>query len=266
VSYPKEWVEVPLAPATNFGVGVERPDVAPGVYGPVLRIFVRGTPAPLEDAGKIFISSMLQYGTDFKILSDKPSRLKDGTPVREVEFEFVPKYDPNVGSLKDRPTLSFFAVMAKRELALVNVHLYDDKKIGEDLKTIAYSLTFLQGREEPVSVPPDVRAFLNMYCADLGSHEVGTLIAHFSDRFLYSSVNKGLLEQYWRNDPTSPLHLDTISCEPTVTVFESRGDKAYVDGFFLVKAKGDANALKLPMEFMQIVNEHGQWKWYGNHK
>jgi hypothetical protein len=209
---------------------------------------------------------MLQYGTDFKILSDKPSRLKDGTPAREVEFEFVPKYDPNVGSLKNRPTLSFFAVMAKRELALVNVSFYDDKKIGDDLKKIAYSLTFLQGREEPVNVPPDVRAFLTMYCADLGNHEVGTLMVHFSDRFLYSSANKALVEQYFRNDPTAPLHLDTVSCEPTVTVFEPQGDKAYVDGFFLFKAKGDANALKLPMEFMQIVNEHGQWMWYGNHK
>ena len=47
-----------------------------------------------------------------------------------------------------------------------------------------------------------------------------------------------------------------------MTVFEPRGDKAYVDGFYLEKTKGDANALKRPIYFQQIVNEHGQWRWF----
>jgi hypothetical protein len=51
-----------------------------------------------------------------------------------------------------------------------------------------------------------------------------------------------------------------------VTVFELRGDKAYIDGFFLSKVKGDANALKSPMRVYQIINEHGEWKWFGNQK
>ena len=51
-----------------------------------------------------------------------------------------------------------------------------------------------------------------------------------------------------------------------MTVFEPRGDKAYVDGFILEKTKGDATAVKVPMTFQQIVNEHGEWKWYGNQK
>jgi hypothetical protein len=51
-----------------------------------------------------------------------------------------------------------------------------------------------------------------------------------------------------------------------VTVFEPRGDKAYADGFILDKAKGDANAVKFPMTFQQIINEHGEWKWFGNQK
>ena len=45
-----------------------------------------------------------------------------------------------------------------------------------------------------------------------------------------------------------------------------RGDKAYVDGFFLEKAKGGTNALKIPMLFQRIIDEHGQWKWFGNQK
>ena len=142
----------------------------------------------------------------------------------------------------------------------------DEGKLGEDVKRIAYSLTFQPGREEPVQVPPGVRAFFDMYCVDMGSHDVKTIMAHFSDRFLNSGASKAYLEQAWRNDPLSPIQRPPTSCEATVTVFEPRGDKAYIDGFFLSKAKGDANALKTPMYFQQIINEHGEWKWYGNQK
>jgi hypothetical protein len=76
----------------------------------------------------------------------------------------------------------------------------------------------------------------------------------------------GAMERYFRNNPSSPIQMGVISYEPTVTVFESRGDKAYVDGFWLQKAKGDAYAVKAPISFQQIINEHGQWKWFGNQK
>jgi len=148
----------------------------------------------------------------------------------------------------------------------IQMAMVDDKKIGEDLKKYAYSLTFLPGREEPVNVPPDVRAFLDMYGTDIRSHDVKTIMTHFSDRFLHSGAHKAFYEQILRNDPTSPIHKDIISEEATVTVFEPRGDKAYIDGFYLEKTKGDTIALKAPMVFQQIINEHGQWKWYGNQK
>ena len=32
-----------------------------------------------------------------------------------------------------------------------------------------------------------------------------------------------------------------------MTVFEPRGDKAYVDGFFLIKGKGETSAVRVPM-------------------
>jgi hypothetical protein len=60
--------------------------------------------------------------------------------------------------------------------------------------------------------------------------------------------------------------MGVTSYEATVTVFEAHGDKAYIDGFFIEKAKGDANAGNFPVFFQQIVNEHGQWKWFGNQK
>jgi hypothetical protein len=53
-----------------------------------------------------------------------------------------------------------------------------------------------------------------------------------------------------------------------VTVFEPRGDKAYVDGFVLNtdKVNGGTTALKIPIGFQQIINEHGEWRWFGNQK
>jgi hypothetical protein len=259
VSYPKEWMEQPgPGPTTVFRAGVPRPDLRPDFYLPSTNIGVFLSPLPLEEWARIMMPVALQLGTDIKVLSDKPSQLKDSSPAREAELEFIIR---NTGI-----KLNDFVLMTKKESIWVVIHLTDDKKIGEDLKRIAYSLTFPQRREEPVKVPPDVRAFLDMWCADVVSHDVTTMMAHFSDRFLWSGAGKAWIEQVYRNDPTAPIHWGTISCEPTVTVFESRGDKAYLDGFFLEKAKGGANARKMPMLFQQIVNEHGEWKWFGDQK
>jgi len=205
----------------------------------------------------------LQVGTDIKVLSDKPSQLKDGTPAREVELEWVSK-----GSVAQDAGLkrNAFHLITKKDVMWVDVTLNAEEKAGEDLKKIAYSLTFLTGREEPVNVPPDVRAFLDMCSTDVVSGDVKAIMEHYSDRFLYSGMRKAYLEQFFRNHPHSPIQAGIISSEPTVTVFEPRGDKAYIDGFFTEKYKGAANAIKIPMMFQQIINEHGQWRWFGNQK
>jgi len=266
LSYPKEWVEAALAPGNVFAAGVARPDIAPNAYLPLLRIAVFGTAVPLEDWAKIAMPGLLTIYTDIKVLYDKPSQLKDGTPSREVEWEGVLKYDPAVGSIKNGPKLNNFMLMTKRGFAWVEIFVIDEGKIGEDLKKYAYSLTFLPGREEPVRVPPDIRAFLDMYCVDIVSGDVETIMSHFSDRFEFSGASKAFMEQYFRNAPLSPLRRGVISQEPNVTVFEPRGDRAYVDGFWLQKAKGDSNPTKAPMTLQQIINEHGEWKWFGNQK
>ena len=98
---------------------------------------------------------------------------------------------------------------------------------------------------------------------DVKSGDVKAIMAHFSDRYRASGANKEAQKQLMQLDPT---YFTFISWEPTVTLFEPRGDKAYVDGFFRVKAKGEANALKWPMSWQQIINEHGEWKWFGNQK
>jgi hypothetical protein len=268
VSYPKEWVEMSLsAGAILFLAGVPRPNLPPSRSLAISAVFP--SPLPLEDWAKIYMPVLLQLSPDMKVLSDKPSQLKDGTPAREVELES--KIDLAGRSIENPPKVNSLLLLTKKDVTWVSIFLNDDKgRIGEDLKKYAYSLTFQPDREKPVQVPPDVRAFLDMWCADVVSGDVKAIMAHFSDRFLFSGMNKVFVEQRLRNDPlthpSQPIQMGVISQEATVTVFEPRGDKAYVDGFLLQKTKGDATALKAPMYYQQIINEHGQWKWYGNQK
>jgi hypothetical protein len=266
VSYPKEWVEGPVAgPGAVFEAGVARPDLPTGFQN--LTILVFANPLPLEDWPGIFMPTWINMFTDIKVLSDKPSLLKDGTPAREVEVEFIPKFDPLGRSQENPPRVSGLQLVTKKDATWVSVFLTDDKgKLGEDLKRVAYSLTFQPDREKPVSVPPDVRAFLDMHCTDNVSGDIKLILEHFSDRFRHSGWSKANFEQWLRNGPTSPIRQGVTSFEATATVFEPHGDKAYIDGFFLSKAKGDANAVKIQMSFQQIINEHGEWKWFGNQK
>ena len=76
----------------------------------------------------------------------------------------------------------------------------------------------------------------------------------------------GAMERYFRNNPSSPIQMGVISRQATATVFEAHGDKAYIDGFLLDKTKGDANGQKLSIYYQQIINEHGQWRWFGSQK
>jgi hypothetical protein len=265
VSYPKEWVELPLGPGSAFRAGTPRGD-SPAV--PAVVVNIQPSVLPLEDWAKFAMPFWTQFGADMKVLSDKPSQLKDGTPAWEVEVERALKSnDALQGSFTTGGTLNTFMLMTKRELIWVWIVIANDKgRIEEDLKSIAYSLTFQSGREVPVKVPPDVRAFLDMYCADMVSGDVKAIMAHYSDRFLQSGASKAFVEQFIRNEPNSPIRKGVISQEPTVTVFERQGDRAFIDGFYLTKLKGNVDATKLFMSYQQIINENGQWKWYGNHK
>ncbi|MGA2107269.1 MAG: hypothetical protein ABSH25_06465 [Syntrophorhabdales bacterium] len=265
LSYPKEWVETPVAAQISEGLmaGAVRPGSEE--LSPLLSIAVFVNGLPLEDWAKIHLPFFMAVSTDVKVLSDKPLQLKDGTRAREAEFEFVPKVDLSGRSVKNPAKHNVLYLATKRDLTWVTIFLVDDRgRIGEDLKEIAYSLTFQSDREKPVNVPLDVKAFLDMYCADVVGHDVKTIMAHYSDRFLQFGASKAFTERGFRNDP---LYLGQAgpSLEATVTVFEPHGDKAYIDGFFLRSFK-PILSLKAAMGVQQIVNEHGQWKWFGNQK
>jgi hypothetical protein len=264
VSYPKEWVEIPLTgPLCVHMLAEVRPDLPPSTVVP---IFLFPSPLPLEDWAKFFMRHWENYFTDIKVLADKPSQLKDGTPAREVEMEFVPKFDLSGGSDKNAPKCSGLLLATKKDLIWVAIWPNGEGKLREDWKRIAYSLTFQPEKEKPVIVPPDVKSFLDMYYADTASGDLKAIMAHFSDRFRHFGASKPFIEQIFRNDPAFPIQRGLTSCEATVTVFEPRGEKAFVDGFVLSNARGDATALKAPMTFQQIINEHGEWKWFGNQK
>jgi len=262
VSYPKDWVE---QPPRMGGVGevfrVAAPDSKPfaqNIRVPYFAVSVFPAPLPIDKWSDILVPTLRLPGSDITIVYDKPSQLKDGAPAQEAEIAFV----------SNEEKVNMLVLTTRKDSVLIQIIQTSDKgKMGEDLKNYPYSLTFQQGREEPVKVPSDVQGFLDKYSSDLVSGNVERIMANFSDRFLNQKRKKAFYEQWLRNSPDSPIQRGLISSEATVTVFEARGEKAYVDGFFASKARDHADkALKEPMNFRQIIKEQGQWKWYGDQR
>ena len=256
VSYPKDWVEQPPRLGEVFRVAASDSKAFPRV--PNFSVLVFPAPFPIDKWSNILVPALRTTGRDIKIVYDKPSQLKDGVPAQEAEIEWI---------RNDEVKVNMLVLTTRKGAAWIQIIQASDKgKMGEDVRNYAYSLTFLQGREEPVKVPSDVREFLDKYSSDLVSGNVERIMANFSDQFLNQSVKKAFFEQWFRNNPASPIQLGITSYEPTVTIFEAQGDKAFVDGFFTSKRRDDANAVKVPMGFRQIIKEKGQWKWYGDQK
>jgi len=264
VSYPKDWVEQP--PSRYAGMAgeffrVAAPDSKPfaqNIRVPYFSVSIFPTPLPIDKWSDILVPTLRLPGSDIKTVYDKPSQLKDGTPAQEAEIEWV----------SNAVKVNMLVLTTKKYAAWVQIiQAYDKGKRMEDVKAYAYSLTFQPGREEPVKVPSDVKAFLDKYSSDLVSGNVERIMANFSDRFLNQGRKKAFYEIWFQNSPDSPIQRGLISSEATVTVFVAQEDKAYVDGFCASKTRDHADkALKEPMSFRQIIKEQGQWKWYGNQR
>ncbi|MCX5839826.1 MAG: hypothetical protein NTW71_15175 [Deltaproteobacteria bacterium] len=247
VSYPKDWVEQP--PSRYAGMGgeffrVAAPDSKPfaqNIRVPYFSVPIFPTPLPIDKWSDILVPTLRLPGSDIKIVYDKPSQLKDGAPAQEAEIEWV----------SNAVKVNMLVLTTRKDTVWIQIIQASDKgKIGEDVKAYAYSLTFQPGREEPVKMPSDVKAFLDKYSSDLVSGNVERIMANFSDRFLNQRRKKALYEIWFQNSPDSPIQRGLISSEATVTVFEARGDKAYVDGFCASKTRDHADtALKEPMGF-----------------
>jgi hypothetical protein len=183
---------------------------------------------------------------DVTTISDKPSRLRDGTPAREIELRMLFNGAPrNVMSL---------AAQKGDVMAYMSVES-PNGRIGEDLKAILYSIEFQPDKDKPVKVPPDVEAFVETHMSDRLSHDLAKVMANYSDRYLNSGTRKGEMERWLR-----PVIDSWMSAKAVWTDFVPAGDKAYVAGF-VVSSFGTFQVIETC-----IIKENGEWKLYGNQR
>jgi hypothetical protein len=241
IHYPKDWVErPPMGAGSVFRAYASGPFMSPHLSVVVVPSI------PLDRLAGAFLPPAKAMGwMDVTVVSDRPSRLRDGTPARELDLH---------GDKNGTPfDLVFLAT--NKDPVLIHVSLMlDGGKVGDDLKAILYSLQFQPGRDEPVKVPPDVQEFLDKHNNDLVSHDIAKVMSHYSDRYLNSSAKKGEIERMWG------FMIDRITtAEVGVTELVPEGDKAYLAGF------GRTN-LGTGMVGETIIKENGEWKWYGNQR
>jgi len=184
--------------------------------------------------------------TDVTIVSDKPSRLRDGSLAQEIEINMI---------LNGAPHNVIFVVTKKDNLWISMAVESENEKIGEDLKAILYSIQFQPGRVEPVKVPPDFQEFLDSLSNAWISHDLAKVMTHHSDKYLNSGVKKNEMEQYFR-----PVIGFVTSYEFGITDFIMAGDRAHVAGFSIL------NGEKWPLIPTSIIKENGEWKFYGNQR
>jgi hypothetical protein len=195
-----------------------------------------------------FLAKLFQrIATDVTVVSDKTSRLRDGSPAREVELQMI---------LNGAPFNAMSLVTKKSDL-WVNVAVESrNGKIGEDLKAILYSIEFEPGKDELVKVPPEVQELIDSSRSAWVSHDLTRLMSLYSGRYLNSGVRKGEeMERISRRI----IGLVT-SFEYYITDFIPAGDRAYFTGSATI------NGLKYPLINISIIKENSEWKWYGNQR
>jgi hypothetical protein len=248
ITYPKDWVERRVLYPGFFGAA---PPGSP-IFGEGFGVMCASIPQFVPSLDK-YVDFMVPYFKRFSIdatlMTDKQSRLRDGTPARELEFKLVVNGEP-------RNCLLVAAVATKKGDLLISANVNTHKgTIGEDLRAIPYSIELDLGKDDPVKLPPDIQEFLDRHCNDLISHDLAKFMTHYSDRYLSSGVRKGEIERMWRQI----IGLVT-SAEVCITEFVAAGDRVHLAGF------GVTNLGKGPLYDTSIIKESGQWKWYGNQR
>jgi len=255
VSYPKDWVDQPLFPGEVFRVAALRPPVPPS---PSFVVHAFPNSADISGSSELLASFLRRISQDVKVLYNKPSKLKDGTSAQEGEIEWL---------IPNGPKINSFLLATKKDGMWIWISLHDDKgRLGEDLMSIAYTLNVPQGKQEPAKLPSEIRELLDKSCRDIEKGDAGRMMTNFSSRFLHNGMKKAALEQWFRYAPESPIQQGFTACTYTVTYFEPQGDKAYLAGFRGGKLKSGADASPFPIGDNRLINENGQWKWYGNQK
>jgi len=236
------WVEHYPSPWEEFRAA------APGSAAhPAFIVSIGPTTTPLDKFVEWILPFLSARGTDVRVVGDKASQLRDGTPAREIEVQMVVNGGP----------FSTVTLVSKRgDVAIVTASESLSEKTGEDVKAILYSIEFRRNKDEPVRVPPDVQEFIDNFDNDYVSHDLAKVITHYSDRYLNSGWTKGQVEQnerQWINGATSH--------KTHITDFLAADDRAYVAGFVVVNGGPTG-----PIVQTSIIKENGQWRWYGNQR
>jgi len=241
IHYPKEWVEVRPRPEVAFVAAAPMParDLQLAVVSP------HPFPLPLDKFADFVLPVVKTMGTDPTIVSNKPSRLRDGTPAQEVEFRVVVNGTP----------LHWLELATKKGDVVVHAEISSGAVIGEDLEAILSSLEFQPRFDEPVKLPPDVQAFLDSFCNDVVSHDLEKVMSHYSDAYLNSGMRKGEMERFFRQ-VIGPV----TSFELGITDFVPAGERAYVAGFVSTYFG------KAMLRETSIIKENGEWRWYGDQR
>jgi hypothetical protein len=242
VTYPKDWVEKVVGLFSEYF----RAEAPPSSPRSALSVNVFSNPLPIEKLGDIVAPFFKANAQDVTVVSDKPTRLRDGTLARELETKMVMNGEP----------LNILNVATKKGDIWVNTGTRSySGKIEEYQRAMLYSLQYEPIKDETVKVPPDIQAFLDKYCSDFVSHDLAKVMSHYSDRYLNSGTRKGEMERFFRQMIGS-----WMSHKMTITDFVPAGDRAYFAGFVI------GNFGTFPMIGTSIIKESGEWKWYGNQR
>jgi hypothetical protein len=131
VSYSKDWVEQIPIPLETFRAE------PPGRTGEMFVVTISQSSQPLDEEADRLVRFFKAIAKDVTVVSDKPSRLRDGTPAREVQLKMVISGIPN----------NWLALATKKDDLFITTGVGGpNMRIGEDLKAILYSLQEL-GRE-----------------------------------------------------------------------------------------------------------------------
>jgi hypothetical protein len=247
IHYPKEWVERRPDPLEVFRASAPGPVPYPAFAVAYSSLLFPNPPPSLDGFAEFLVSLNKRRSTDVTVVSDKPSRLRDGTPAREIEFLMV---------LNGAPFYTMPLVTEHGDVLINTIANSNVGRVGDDLKAILYSRQHQPDKDKPVMVPPDVRLFLDNWRNDIVSHDLVRVMTRYSDRYLDSvDKNKTEVERFWGRA------IDRVtSLEVGITDFIVEGDKTYLAGFWITYLG------RRPLIGSPIIKENGEWKWYGNQR
>jgi hypothetical protein len=240
ISYPTEWEEKTPPPGLVF-----RAEGPKGVPTLQINVFVNSNSLPINMAANLVIPVLSRVGTNVRVIDNKGSKLDDGTKVQETVIEWGHPTGAKLNTL--------LTTAAKGKIWIM-VFISDTKGISEDLRTVAYSLKIKPGKEPLVKLSPDIKEFIDQYNKDQLSHDINKVMSHWSDQFLNNGTKKAQVKAFINT------YLPYMtSSEWGITVFDPKGEKAYMAGY------STSNFGTYPLEF-RLRKENGRWKVYGNQK